>query len=370
MEIYVVGGAVRDVLLGREPKDIDYVVVGATPEEMTVMEFKRVGADFPVFLCPKSGDQYALARTERKVGFGYNGFETKFDPSVTILDDLERRDLTINSMAVHINNWEDFKSTRATIHLIDPFSGRDDLKWHVLRHTSEAFSEDPIRVLRTARFAARYDFNITFETKKLMSDIVHELDHVPTERIWAEFEKGLMEDHPYRMFEVLHEVKAFSVEVMKPYGHKQFQIWVDEPRSALLRQTSSKHDLPIRFTLIGQNFTKNTFQSHRIPNDCAELCEAVNKYAHEFLTHDLLTKPQRLNNIMSVRALNRPEFAHKIFDVLDILFSIDVTQKARRQFFIDIDAIKSVDAAKIAADCGSRDEIRNRLSKERLKVML
>lgn len=188
VKVYLVGGAVRDTLLGLTPKDRDYVVVGATAkdvEDMLSQGFQRVGADFPVFLHPETGDEYALARIERKVGSGYNGFEAFTSPDLTIEDDLRRRDLTINAMAMDPQTGE----------IIDPFGGQEDLKNGVLRHVSEAFAEDPLRVLRVARFKARYGFEIHHTTMKLMQELVEsgELDHLTRERIWVEIEKLLME---------------------------------------------------------------------------------------------------------------------------------------------------------------------------------
>jgi tRNA nucleotidyltransferase (CCA-adding enzyme) len=193
MEIYIVGGAVRDELLGKIPKDIDYVVVGATPEAMIERGFSQVGADFPVFLHPESGDEYALARTERKVGVGYHGFDVQADESTTLADDLSRRDLTINAMA---------KAEDGTIH--DPFGGQNDLKNKMLRHVSPAFAEDPLRVVRLARFYARFsDFDVAEETIDLARDVVlsGELNHLPHERFWAELEKVMSEEKPYRFFQ-------------------------------------------------------------------------------------------------------------------------------------------------------------------------
>ena len=188
MKTYLVGGAVRDTLLGLEPKDKDYVIVGATPEDvesLIAQGFQRVGADFPVFLHPETGDEYALARIERKVGAGYNGFEAFTSPDLTIEDDLRRRDLTINAMAMDLETGE----------LVDPFGGQEDLKNGVLRHVSEAFAEDPLRVLRVARFKARYGFEIHHTTLALMAQLVSsgELDHLTRERVWVEIEKLLME---------------------------------------------------------------------------------------------------------------------------------------------------------------------------------
>ena len=191
---YVVGGAVRDELLGLPVQDRDYVVVGATPEEMVAAGFKPVGKDFPVFLHPKTHEEHALARTERKSGRGYKGFTVYSAPDVTLEQDLARRDLTINAIA---------KAPDGT--LVDPFDGKTDLQNRVLRHVSEAFAEDPVRVLRVARFAARFEFRIADETMALMTRMVAsgETDHLVPERVWQEFARGLAEPHPGRMFEAL-----------------------------------------------------------------------------------------------------------------------------------------------------------------------
>src|SRR6476660_2054061 len=196
MKAYIVGGAVRDELLGLPVKDRDWVVVGATPEEMLAKGFKPVGKDFPVFLHPRTHEEYALARTERKSGRGYKGFTVHASPEVTLEEDLRRRDLTINAMA---------KAEDGT--LIDPYGGKRDLEQHILRHVSEAFAEDPVRILRVARFAARFGFDVAPETMALMKQMVAsgEADYLVPERVWQEFAKGLMEAAPARMFAVLQE---------------------------------------------------------------------------------------------------------------------------------------------------------------------
>ena len=204
MKVYLVGGAVRDELLGLPVKERDYVVVGATPEEMVRLGFKPVGKDFPVFLHPTTHDEYALARTERKSGRGYKGFTVYASPEVTLEEDLRRRDLTINAMA---------KAQDGS--LIDPFGGKKDLEAGLLRHVSEAFAEDPVRILRVARFAARFGFSIHDTTLALMRRMVEsgEADYLVPERVWQEFSRGLAERHPERMFELLQRAgllaKAF-----------------------------------------------------------------------------------------------------------------------------------------------------------------
>jgi tRNA nucleotidyltransferase (CCA-adding enzyme) len=201
VKIYRVGGSVRDELMGRPVVDRDWVVIGATPEILVASGYKPVGRDFPVFLHRDTGEEYALARTERKHGRGYRGFEFFASPDVTLAEDLARRDLTINAMA------RDDKGT-----LIDPFGGRADLRAGLLRHVSPAFVEDPLRVLRVARFAARFGFAVAPETRRLMRVLVRsgELAELATERVWQEFARGLMEPHPARLLAVLRECGALA----------------------------------------------------------------------------------------------------------------------------------------------------------------
>jgi tRNA nucleotidyltransferase (CCA-adding enzyme) len=204
METYLVGGAVRDELLEYPVTERDWVVVGARPQDLLDLGFQQVGKDFPVFLHPETRDEYALARTERKQGHGYTGFEVHCDPAVTLEEDLLRRDLTVNAMA----RTEDGE-------IIDPYGGRRDLADRVLRHVSDAFVEDPLRVLRTARFAARLahrDFTVAPETIELMAEIVRqdELAHLPAERIWVELERALGERNPEVFFEVLRQCGALA----------------------------------------------------------------------------------------------------------------------------------------------------------------
>ncbi len=204
MDIYLVGGAVRDQLLGRTPHERDFVVVGATPEDLLALGYRPVGKDFPVFLHPDTGEQYALARTERKTGPGYYGFATHFAPDVTLEEDLARRDLTINAMA-----------RDTTGEIIDPYGGQRDLAARLLRHVSPAFVEDPLRVLRVARFAARLaplGFSVAPETLDLMRQIVArgELAALVPERVWVETERALGEDRPAVFFEVLHSCGALA----------------------------------------------------------------------------------------------------------------------------------------------------------------
>ncbi|KAF1007117.1 MAG: Multifunctional CCA protein [Luteibacter sp.] len=218
MDIYLVGGAVRDKLLGRPVVDRDWVVVGATPEDMLAAGYKPVGKDFPVFLHGDTKEEYALARTERKTGRGYHGFAFHADPSVTVEQDLERRDLTINAIAEADDG-----------HLVDPFGGVGDIETRTLRHVSPAFAEDPVRLLRVARFAARYaplGFTVADETMALMRRMVDdgEIDHLVPERVWAETRKALAEPMPQVFVQVLRESGALRVlfpEVDALYGVPQ-----------------------------------------------------------------------------------------------------------------------------------------------------
>ena len=207
MKIYMVGGAVRDRLLGRPVNDRDWVVVGATPEQMAEQGYLPVGRDFPVFLHPQTREEYALARTERKSGRGYRGFVVQASPGVTLEEDLARRDLTINAIAAPAD-WTGAEA------VFDPYGGARDLQARVLRHVTDAFREDPVRILRVARFAARFtDFTVAPETMALMRGMVDagEADHLVPERVWQELSRGLMEARPSRMFDVLRECGALKV---------------------------------------------------------------------------------------------------------------------------------------------------------------
>lgn len=226
MEVFKVGGCVRDALLGKEVNDIDYVVVGAHPQMLLQAGFKQVGADFPVFLHPETGDEYALARTERKVGKGYNGFAVNID-QVTLEEDLSRRDLTINAIAMDDEG-----------NLIDPYEGRQDLTDKIFRHVSDAFVEDPVRVLRVLRFQARYgqEWLIAPETWALMQKMVNEglLDELTPERIYKEISRGLMEPYPHLMLDAMARLGLAARNGFEPYAglpsrdDKALQVAVEE----------------------------------------------------------------------------------------------------------------------------------------------
>ncbi|MCL1886908.1 MAG: multifunctional CCA addition/repair protein [Betaproteobacteria bacterium] len=267
MKIYTVGGAVRDMVLGLPVRDRDYVVVGATVEMMQHLGFRPVGKDFPVFLHPETKEEYALARTERKTAPGYKGFVFHASPEVTLKEDLERRDLTMNAMALS----EDGE-------LIDPFGGQEDLKNRVFRHISPAFADDPVRILRLARFAARFpDFTIAPETLGLMKKMVEsgEVNALVPERVWRELSEGLMEKQPSRMFMVMREcgaLKHLFPEIDALWGVPQPEQYHPEidtgvhTMQALDYSAKKGYALPVRFAVLLHDLGKGTTPSHQWPH--------------------------------------------------------------------------------------------------------
>ncbi|MGQ0710392.1 MAG: multifunctional CCA addition/repair protein [Rhodoferax sp.] len=316
MQVYLVGGAVRDALLGRAVQDRDWVVVGATPEQMLAQGFRPVGRDFPVFLHPDTQEEYALARTERKTGPGYQGFAVHAAPDVTLEQDLSRRDFTINSIALEAQwtragaQFSPEKLAPGSPALVDPHGGVADLRAGVLRHVSPAFAEDPVRILRLARFAARFaSFSIAPETLALCRAMVDsgEVDHLVAERVWAELAKGLMESAPQRMFGVLRECGALArlmPELDRLWGVPQradYHPEVDTGVHAMLvlqQAAALQAPLPVRFAALTHDLGKGTTpadvlprhigheqrslrlvramgQRLRVPRECQELAELV-----------------------------------------------------------------------------------------------
>jgi tRNA nucleotidyltransferase (CCA-adding enzyme) len=333
---YLVGGAVRDELLGLPVKEKDYVVVGSTPEEMERLGYKPVGKDFPVFLHPQTHEEYALARTERKTGPGYRGFETLFSPDVTLEQDLERRDLTINAIAKDEGGK-----------LIDPFRGQEDLRQGVLRHVSPAFAEDPVRILRVARFAARFSFSVARETAALMRKMVQsgETDYLVAERVWREFSKGLMEEHPERMFQVL-ESSGLKL--------------VPKPKCKL------SGSLPVRFALLAWPLAEKEVEALckrlRAPNEVRELALLASGY-REPLKH--AKKPEELLDVLKrTDAFRRPERFSQLLEVAKVAApkaDFARLEKARA-------AAAAVDAGAIAAK-GSGKDIARRVDAARLEAI-
>ncbi len=266
MKTYVVGGAVRDGLLGEPVNDHDWVVTGASPQDMLDAGYLPVGKDFPVFLHPQTHEEYALARTERKTGPGYRGFEVYAAPDVTLEDDLVRRDLTINAIAQAADGT-----------LVDPYGGQRDLAAKVLRHVSAAFAEDPVRILRLARFAARWpDFTVAPETTALMRQMVAagEVDALVAERVWQELSRGLMERAPARMFEVLRDVGALArllpeVDALfgvpqPPAHHPEIDTGV-HTLMVLDRCALTAQPLPVRWACLVHDLGKGTTRAEDLP---------------------------------------------------------------------------------------------------------
>jgi tRNA nucleotidyltransferase/poly(A) polymerase len=331
VKTYVVGGAVRDQLLGLPVQDRDYVVVGATPDEMVAQGFTPVGRDFPVFLHPQTHEEYALARTERKSGHGYKGFTVYAAPEVTLEEDLRRRDLTINAMAMDQSGQ-----------IIDPYGGQSDLQARIFRHVSEAFAEDPVRILRVARFAARFtDFSVAPETLALMRKIVAagEVEALVPERVWQELSRGLMEKQPSRMFRALRECGALArllPEVDCLFGVPQppeHHPEVDTGAHVMLvidwaaRQNFS---LPVRFAALTHDLGKGATppelwprhlgheaksvervravsERMRVPADCRDLAIAVAR-EHGIVHRALELRPGTVVELLErVDAFRRPE---------------------------------------------------------------
>ncbi|MDP9898390.1 multifunctional CCA addition/repair protein [Variovorax ginsengisoli] len=277
MKTYLVGGAIRDALLGQPAGDRDWLVVGATPQAMTARGFLPVGRDFPVFLHPQTREEHALARTERKSAPGYRGFTIHASPEVTLAEDLARRDLTINAIALPAALAEGDLRTLDPAQLEDPFHGQRDLQHKVLRHVTQAFREDPVRILRVARFAARFaDFGVAPETLELMRCMVEdgEVDALVPERVWQELSRGLMEARPSRMFEVLRSCGALKVllpEVDRLWGVPQTAVHHPEIDTGvhlmMVLDMAARLDatLPVRFACLTHDLGKGTTPADVLP---------------------------------------------------------------------------------------------------------
>jgi tRNA nucleotidyltransferase (CCA-adding enzyme) len=397
VRVYAVGGAVRDRLLGLPVKDQDFVVVGSTPEQMERLGYRPVGKDFPVFLHPDTHEEYALARTERKKGRGYKGFDIHASPDITLEQDLARRDLTINAIAIDEGGT-----------IIDPFGGARDLEAGILRHVSPAFVEDPVRVLRVARFAARFGFQIAPETLALMRKMVAdgEVDHLVPERVWQELARGLMEATPSRMLLALRECTALArilpeVDVLfgvpQPVEHHPE---VDTGAHILLvidYAARKGYALPVRFAALTHDLGKGTTpkelwpkhhdherkgvelieamcQRLRVPNDCRDLAVLVACYhgeAHRaedlrpvtilklLCATDIFRKPERFEEFLVACACDfhgRPGYDQRAYPQAEILRTAAA-------------AARAVDAGAIAKRSGDRDRIPAAIEEARLKAV-
>ena len=363
MKIYEVGGAVRDELLGLPVKDRDYVVVGATPEEMTRLGYRAVGKDFPVFLHPQSHDEYALARTERKTARGYRGFQVYAAPDVTLEEDLRRRDLTINAMARDEQGQ-----------LIDPYGGERDLRAKVLRHASEAFAEDPVRVLRVARFAARYgDFSVAPETLALMQAMAAngEVDALVAERVWQELAKGLMEAHPSRLFEAL--IESHALDRIVP----EFASF--DPKHAALQKldaaASRGASIAVRYatlvaTIDGRRRPPSAAlqpdaagapvlavsQRLRVPSDCADLAKLTLRWIAS-VEHARALAPQALLELLiGADGLRRPQRFRDLLSVCGYVIGAETAGEV--PYLIQAQtALTALDTKSVVASAQSSEEI-------------
>lgn len=355
----MVGGAVRDALLGLAVADRDWVVVGSTPEEMVGLGYLPVGRDFPVFLHPHTREEYALARTERNTARGYRGFTIHAAPDVTLEEDLARRDLTINSIAAHAypeRAGGQFDVDASA--LIDPYGGQVDIQRKVLRHVTDAFREDPVRILRVARFAARFaDFSVAPETLDLMQHMVDsgELEGLVAERVWQELARGLMEGTPSRMFGVLRDCRALHTllpEVDKLWGVPQraeYHPEIDTGVHLMMVLDMSarlKASLPVRFACLGHDLGKGTTpldalprhigheersvrllrgvcERLRVPTDCRELADVV---ARE---HGNIHRSSELGAAALVRLLERCDAFRKPQRFADVLLACECDARGR-----------------------------------------
>ena len=396
-KIYCVGGAVRDQLLGLPVQDHDWVVVGSTPEAMVAQGFQPVGKDFPVFLHPRSHEEYALARTERKTARGYKGFAVYAAPDVTLEQDLLRRDFTVNAIAQDADGK-----------LIDPHHGIDDLHAGILRHVSAAFNEDPVRILRAARFAARFGFTIAPETLALMRDMVGngEVDALVAERVWQELARGLMENKPSRFFETLRSCGALAKilpEVDALFGVPQPEKHHPEIDSGLhtmlVVDDAAQHGYPleVRFAALthdlgkattprdilphhfgheqrGVELLKQLAQRLRVPGECRDLAMLVARYHGDihrsfalradtiiklFQSADAWRRPERFTQMLQACAADargRYGSEHNAYPQVDYLLALLAVARA-------------VDAGAIAMQCSDSSSIHEAVQQARIRAI-
>lgn len=339
MKIYEVGGCVRDKLLGLEPKDIDYVVVGSSTDEMTQLGYELVGKDFPVFIHPTNGCEYALARTERKVGAGYGGFETEV-ANVTLEEDLFRRDLTINAIAMDKEG-----------NTIDPYNGKKDLQNKILRHVSTHFAEDPVRILRIARFSARYNFEIADETYDLMKEMVvnGEFDHLTKERVWKELEKTLIEPHIENFFGALERINALG----KIFSFNNFQ-----GKSFLNPENTFDQNLCHIFSYCDEKEIKQW----KMPEREQQLIIDYKKYYQNENLYSNLSPQDKLTFISLTKAMHDNSYANNLLSLcskyrnfkqneIDINYEQSILEK-------DISQLKNIDYAQLIASVSDKKMIR------------
>ena len=358
MEIYLVGGAIRNALLGLPAQDRDWVVVGATPEDMIANGFTPVGKDFPVFLHPETKEEYALARTERKTHKGYTGFQFYAAPDVTLEQDLKRRDLTINAIA------QDQQGK-----LIDPFNGQADLNAQCLRHVSSAFTEDPVRILRIARFAATLTgFTVHPETNQLMNDMVKngEVDALMAERVCKEFLRAIAEPSPQRFFSVLADCGALPVLLPEfTLSHLGFQ--------ALQRAASKHQTTAIRFACLCHGLQKTGIQSLceriRIPKSLKTLAILAQEHQPSLANLPQLTPEAVLSLIKQLDALRRPERYQDFVAVAQICLSQTTLHEHIQRLNACIDGLKKIDTQSLQDQKLIGAEFAHALQKQQLAVI-
>lgn len=394
MQIYQVGGAVRDTLLGLPVKDRDYVVVGASPEQMLAAGYRAVGKDFPVFLHPHTQQEYALARTERKTAKGYKGFSVHAAPEVTLEEDLARRDFTMNAIAQADDGQ-----------LIDPFGGQADIDNRLLRHVTAAFSEDPVRILRAARFLARFtDFRVAPETMALMREMVAagEVDALVPERVWQEIAKGLMESKPSRMFEMLRDCGALRIilpELDRLWGVPQTATYHPEVDTGIHVMmvidyaASQQFSLPVRFAALTHDLGKGTTPAEvlprhighelrsvdlirevvarlKVPNDCKDLALVVAKY------HGKLHAARQMKAATLLHFLEELDAFRQRSRFDDFLKSCECDSRGRlgleqcplaeaEHLMAALQAALTVDAGDIAKQCQSPAQIKQAVADAR-----
>lgn len=398
MQVYCVGGAVRDELLNLQVNDKDFVVVGSTPQAMLEAGYKPVGKDFPVFLHPQTHEEYALARKERKTAAGYKGFSVHASPEVTLEEDLARRDITINAIA---------KGTDGT--LIDPFNGLADIQAKTLRHISAAFAEDPVRILRTARFAARFtDFTVAPETIKLMQQMVQagEVDALVPERVWQELSNGLMETKPSRMFDVLRDCGALKkilpeLDILwgvpqPPQHHPEIDTGV-HVMMVIDYAAKENFNLPIRFAALmhdlgkgntpadvlarhieheirSVDLVKEVCRRLRVPNGCKELAHIVAKFHGKLHEASKMRSETLLEFFMELDAIRQPVRFAEFLKVCEAdsrgrtgLENCDLPEAELLKKVLK--AALSIDAGAISQGIESPEKIKAALFEARLKAV-
>lgn len=367
MKIYLVGGAVRDKLLHLPIEEKDYVVVGATISDMLALGYKQVGKEFPVFLHPKTADEYALARMERKVKPGYTGFEFDTSPDVTLKEDLQRRDLTINAMAWDLENEK----------LIDPFGGQQDLEKKILRHVSSAFAEDPVRILRVGRFLARFahlGFHVDDKTILLMQEMVArgEVNALVAERVWKELERALAEDNPDKFFDVLEMSHALSIlfPQLSQAGRNALNHAIKISASPLVRFAALLHAYPdaspssaVKKSII------ELCERYRLPNQYRELAILTALHYQEALTAQRATTEELLQ-LFSALDIFRRETRFKNF----LLASFAIAQSQKKIFSVEwlsacAQAVRDINVQAIIAQGFNGQALATKLNEERLQKL-